>query len=310
MTDAREAAWPALPFEASAGTRATLHRWFQIVGKIRLAQTPPINHSWHVTLYLTPRGLTTGPIPFEGRTFELEFDFVEHRLTIRTSSGASGEIALEPRTVADFYRALWTELGALGLDVRISMKPNEVPDPEAIPFDRDREHDAYDAEFANRFWRALTSTDLVMRRFRSSFIGKCSPIHFFWGAPDLATTRFSGRTAPMHPGGIPNLPDSVTREAYSHEEASCGFWWGGGPIAYPAFYAYAYPEPPGYADALVRPGAAFYSQDLKEFILPYDAVRTADSPEQTLLDFFQSTYEAAADLGKWDRAALERGVHV
>jgi hypothetical protein len=310
MSDAREAAWPALPFETSADTRATLHRWFQIVGKIRLAQTPPINHSWHVTLYVSPRGLTTGAIPFDGRTFELEFDFIEHRLAIRTSSGATGEVALQPQTVAAFYAALWKELGAVGLDVHIAKKPNEVPDPEAIPFDRDTDHWGYDREYANRFWRVLTSTDLVMRQFRSSFIGKTSPIHFFWGAPDLAVTRFSGRPAPPHPGGIPNLPDVIAREAYSHEVASCGFWWGGGAIPHAAFYAYAYPEPPGYAAAAVRPQAAFYSQDLKEFLLPYDAVRTAASPEQVLLEFFQSTYDAAATLGNWDRAALERSLPV
>jgi len=300
----REQTWPELPLEAWAGTCATLHLWIQIAGKIRLTLSPRVNHSWHVPLYVTSSGLTTSPIPHGGRTFQIDFDFIAHRLHISVSDGSTGGFPLEPQTVAEFYRRLMSELQRLGLPVRIHNKPNEVAD--AIPFDRDEAHRSYDAEYANRFWRILFQADRVMKEFRGRFIGKCSPVHLFWGALDLAVTRFSGRTAPRHPGGIPNLPDEVTREAYSHEVSSCGFWPGSAPIAYPAFYSYAYPEPPGFADTPVKPAAAFYSADFHEFILPYSAVRESESPDRTLLEFFQSTYEAAANLAKWDRAGLER----
>ena len=296
--------WPSLPLDAWSETYATLHLWTQIVGKIRLAQSPWVNHSWHVTLYVTARGLTTSPITYGTRTFQIDFDFIDHRLTIQSSDGGTAGFSLQPQSVAAFYARLMAEMGKLQLHVSISGKPNEVADPS--PFDRDEIHCTYDPEYATRFWRILVQADRVFKAFRARFIGKCSPVHYFWGAADLAVTRFSGRTAPRHPGGIPNLPDRVTREAYSHEVSSCGFWPGGGPIPYPAFYAYAYPEPAGFAEAPVRPGAAFYSTDFREFILPYDAVRLAASPDDTLLDFLQTTYEAAADLGKWERASLER----
>lgn len=296
--------WPDLPLDAWAETYATLHLWTQIVGKIRLAQSPWINHSWHVTLYVTPRGLTTSPIPYGLRTFRIDFDFVSHRLILESSDGGSGGFALEPQSVATFYARLMEEMEKLGLRVDIYRKPNEVADP--IRFDQDEIHRAYDQDYANRFWRILVQADRVFKEFRVRFIGKCSPVHFFWGAPDLAVTRFSGRRAPEHPGGVPNLPDRVAREAYSHEVSSCGFWPGGGVIPYAAFYAYAYPEPAGFATAPIKPGAAFYSTDLGEFILPYDAVRQSESPDSTLMDFLQSTYEAAADLGSWDRGSLEK----
>jgi len=303
-SERRDAVWPALPLEAWSDTSATLHMWTQIVGKIRLAQTPWTNHSWHVTLYLTSTGLTTSPIPYGARSFEIAFDFIAHELRIITTDGARGRVPLEPQSVATFHRRLMEALSALGIRVVIYAKPNEVA--EAIPFAEDEVHRAYDPEYANRFWRVLVQTDRVLKRFRARFIGKCSPVHFFWGAPDLAVTRFSGRPAPTHPGGVPNLPDRVIREAYSHEVSSVGFWPGGGAIAYPALYAYAYPEPSGFPAAPVSPAGAFYSTDLKEFILPYEVVRTADSPDDALLGFAQSTYEAAANLGKWDRTALER----
>jgi len=277
--------------------------WTQIVGKIRLRESAPINHGWHSTLYLTSRGLTTSPIPHGLETFQIDFDFIDHVLVVTASDGGVARVALEPKTVAAFYRQVMEALHGLGMDVRIYARPNEVADP--IPFERDEVHCAYDAEAVNRFWRVLVQSDRVFKRFRSGFIGKCSPVHLFWGALDLAVTRFSGRRAPEHPGGIPNLPDRVTREAYSHEVSSAGFWAGGGAIAYPAYYSYAYPEPPGFGEARVVPSQAFYSQDLHEFILPYDAVRTAPDPDGMLLEYLQSTYVAAADLAKWDRAALE-----
>ena len=299
----RDQAWPALPFDAWSDSCATLHMWAQIVGKIRLRESAPINHGWHSTLYVTARGLTTSPIPHGLRTFQIDFDFIDHALVVETSDGRTVRLALEPQTVAMFYGRVMGALGELDLDVHIYASPNEVPDP--IPFDRDDVHRAYDAAAVNRFWRVLVQSDRVFKRFRSGFLGKCSPVHLFWGALDLAVTRFSGRTAPEHPGGIPNLPDRITREAYSHEVSSAGFWPGGGPVAYPVYYAYAYPEPPGFAAARVAPSQAFYSTDLREFILPYDAVRTSHDPDRTLLEFLQSTYVAAADLAKWDRAALE-----
>jgi hypothetical protein len=297
-------AWPDLPLERWKDTLDTLHLWTQIVGKIRLTLSPPLNHCWSDTLYVTARGLTTSPIPSGNGVFEIEFDFVAHRLEIRTVDGAVDEFALAPQSVAAFYRRLFSALEKLGIRVAIHKRPNEVADP--IPFDRDETHASYDADYANRFWRALVQSDRVFKIFRAGFLGKCSPVHFFWGAPDLAVTRFSGRAAPVHPGGIPNLPDVVTRDAYSHEVSSCGFWAGSGAVAEPAFYSYAYPAPPGFAEARVRPEAAFFSKDFGEFILPYAAVRTAASPDETLLAFLESTYDAAADLGRWDRKALER----
>ena len=278
--------------------------WTQIVGKIRLAQSPWINHSWHVTLYVTARGLTTSLIPYGTRTFQLDFDFIDHRLLIHSSDGGLGTVLLRPQSVAAFYHQLWDELGKLDLHVKINKRPNEVP--EAIPFEQDEQHASYDPDYASRFWRVLVQADRVFTRFRARFIGKCSPVHFFWGAADLAVTRFSGRPAPEHPGGIPNLPESVTREAYSHEVSSCGFWPGGGAISFPAFYSYAYPEPHGFAEAMVKPAAAFYNAQLREFVLPYDAIREDESPDDTLLEFLQTTYEAAANLAHWDRNSLER----
>ena len=296
--------WPPLPLADWTDTNATLHLWTQIAGKVRHTLSPRIAHCWSDTLYVTARGLTTSPIPSGTRDFEIDFDFIDHRLIVRTSEGAVETFALAPQSVAAFYRRLWDAFGRFGLDVRIHKTPNEVADP--IPFDRDVRHASYDADAANRFWRVLLQADRVFKIFRARFIGKCSPVHFFWGAPDLAVTRFSGRVAPVHPGGIPNLPDHVTRDAYSHEVSSCGFWPGGGAVAEPAFYSYAYPAPAGFADAKVAPAAAFYSKDLGEFLLPYEAVRTAASPDETLLAFLQSTYEAAANLARWDREALER----
>lgn len=296
--------WPILPLEAWTETYTTLHLWTQIVGKIRLAQSPWANHSWSVPLYVTVRGLTTSLIPHVLRTFQIDFDFVAHRLILQSSDGGAGGFALEPQSVAAFYGRLMEEMEKLGLHVDIYRKPNEVDDP--IRFDQDEIHRSYDRDYANRFWRILVQADRVLKEFRARFIGKCSPVHFFWGSADLAVTRFSGRRAPEHPGGVPGLPDRVTREAYSHEVSSCGFWPGGGPIPYAAFYSYAYPEPAGFADAPLKPSAAFYSTDLREFLLPYEAVRQAESPDGALLDFLQSTYEAAANLAGWDRDALER----
>jgi hypothetical protein len=295
--------WPDIPLAAWHDTFATLHLWTQIVGKVRLARSPWLNHSWHTTLYVTSRGLTTSPIPYDDRTFELEFDFIAHRLAIRASDGQRDEVPLRPQAVAAFYARLMEALHRLDLDIRINARPSEVTDP--IRFAEDEVHRSYDAEYANRFWRALVQADRVLKIFRTRFIGKASPVHYFWGAGDLAVTRFSGRRAPRHPGGIPNLPDWVTREAYSHEVSSCGFWPGGGAIDYPAFYAYAYPEPGGFAEVCVGPAGASYNRDYREFILPYDRVARAASPDDTLLEFLQSTYEAAATLGGWDRAALE-----
>ena len=297
--------WPALELHDWLATRNTLHMWLQIVGKIRLTLTPPINHTWHSTLYVTPRGLTTSSIPHGTRLFRIDLDFIDHRLAVTSSDGRAAGFALEPQTVAIFYERLIGELARLDLPVRINVRPNEIPEP--IPFPRDQVHQDYDAAAVNRFWRVLVQIDRLMLRFRSGFVGKCSPIHFFWGGMDLAVTRFSGRPAPLHPGGIPNMPDAVTQEAYSQEVSSCGFWPGTPPIDYPAFYAYAYPAPPGFDKAQIRPDGAFYSTDFGEFVLPYARVRESANPDDTLLEFFQSTYDAAADLGKWDRAALERG---
>jgi hypothetical protein len=296
--------WPDLPFPAWRDTCTTLHLFTQVVGKIRLVQTPWVNHSWHVPLYVTARGLGTSPIPYGGRAFEIDFDFVDHELAIRTADGERRCIALEPLAVADFYQRVMEALHALGLPVRIHTTPSEIAD--AIPFERDREHHHYDADFAARFWRALVQMDRVFKEFRARFIGKCSPVHFFWGSFDLAVTRFSGREAPPHPGGVPNFPDWVAREAYSHEVSSAGFWPGGGGIEHAAFYSYAYPQPEGFARAIVAPAGAAWSERLREFVLPYDVVRTAPSPDDALLAFLESTYAAAAGGAKWDRSALER----
>jgi hypothetical protein len=297
-------AWPALPLDEWEDTYATLHMWMQIVGKTRLALAPSENHWWEVPLYVTPRGLTTSAIPHDTRTFSVGFDFIEHKLTVLASDGASREIQLVPRSVADFYAAYMAALRALGLGVHIHPVPVEVE--TAIPFAEDRQHASYDPDAANRCWRILAQSDRVLKRFRGRFLGKASPVHFFWGSFDLAATRFSGRRAPRHPGGAPNCPNYVMEEAYSHECSSAGFWPGAGPIAEPAYYSYAYPEPPGYADHPVQPKEAYYSGEVREFILPYEAVRTASAPDEMLLAFLQSTYEAAADLAKWDRAALDR----
>ena len=294
----REAAWPSLPLEAWKDTYATLHMWTQVAGKIRLQLTPLVNHWWNVPLYVSSRGLTTSPIPFGERTFEIQFDFIDHQLVITTSDGKVDRLPLTPMPVAEFYRDLMSHLRSLGIELRINTKPCEVPDP--IPFERDTIHAAYDAEYARRFWRILVTVNSVFLEFRSRFLGKCSPVHFFWGSFDLAVSRFSGRRAPERPGA-----DAITREAYSHEVISAGFWPGGGEVNGPAFYSYTVPEPEDYATARVRPGAAFYDPKLREFLLMYDEVRGADSPRRALLDFLQSTYEAGATLARWDRNALE-----
>ena len=299
-----DAAWPALALAGWQDTYATLHMWTQIVGKTRLALAPMENHWWQAALYVTSRGLTTSPMPSRGGTISVDFDFLEHRLHIRTSDGASRTMPLVPQPVAEFHAAYMDALRALGHAVRIWQVPVEIE--RAIPFAADREHAAYDPDAAHRWWRALVQADLVLKRFRGAFLGKSSPVHFWWGAFDLAVTRFSGRTAPRHGGGVPNCPDYVMWEAYSHECTSFGFWPGGPGLEEPAFYAYAYPEPDGYKDRSPGVAAAYYHADLREFILPYEAVRTAAQPDEVALTFLQSTYEAAADLGRWDRAALER----
>jgi len=295
--------WPELNYADWKDTCSTLHMWTQIVGKIRLTLSPWTNHSWHVTLYVTSRGLTTSPIPHGSDTFEIRFDFVDHNLRILKSDGGQRVIELKPRSVADFCRAVMAALDELKLPVKIDMVPNEIVNP--IPFDKDETHHAYDAEYANRFWRVLVQADRVFKEFRSRFCGKCSPVHFFWGSFDFAVTRFSGRTAPPHPGGIPHLPDAITREAYSQEVSSLGFWPGADVLPQALFYSYAYPEPAGFGKTRVKPDAASYNSELREFVVPYDAVRTAKLPDEALLDFAQSTYDAASTLGKWDRVALE-----
>ena len=296
-------AWPALPFAEWQDTATTLHMWTQIVGKIRLTLTPWTNHSWHVTLYVTSRGLTTSPIPYGTWTFEIVFDFIDHELRILKSDGAARVLKLRPQSVAKFYGEVMNALADMELPVTINLRPNEIE--KAIPFDQDEEHHAYDPEYANRFWRVLVQSDRVFKEFRSGFCGKCSPVHFFWGSFDLAVTRFSGRPAPPHPGGIPHLPDAITREAYSQEVSSLGFWPGNAAAPTPIFYSYAYPEPSGFTEAKVQPAAAFYEPKFREFMLPYDAVCTAEKPDEVLLEFAKSTYDAASTLGKWDRAALQ-----
>jgi hypothetical protein len=296
---AEQEMWPELPLEAWQDTCATLHMWTQIVGKVRLALSPNINHWWGVPLYVNPFGLTTSAIPYGGGNFEVQFDFIHHQLVIRTSNDAILSMPLAPRSVADFYREFMAALASLGIAVKIWKMPVEIPDP--IPFDQDTKHASYDAEYANRFWRILASCDTVFSEFRAGFIGKASPVHFFWGSFDLAVTRFSGRRAPEREGA-----DSITREAYSHEVISAGFWPGGGDVKGAAFYAYAAPEPAGFGQSPVRPTQAFYHPQLKEFILMYDDVRRAAAPRETLLAFLQSTYDAGADLAKWNRKELER----
>lgn len=296
--------WPELPSpEAWADTYATLHMWLQIAGKIRLELSPWTNHSWGSALYLTASGFTTSPIPGDSGTFEMEFDFVAHELRITTSDGRDRDIPLQAMSVADFYRKVMAALEELDIDVSIYTRPAEVV--EAIRFERDNKHASYEPETVNRIWRAFAQADRVFKTFRAGFLGKASPVHVFWGAFDLAATRFSGRPAPLHPGGAPNCADWVMQEAYSHELASAGFWPGAG-FGEPAFYAYAWPEPAGYSERDVVPDAAYYSETMKEFVLPYEAVRTAKDPDAALLAFLQSTYESAADLGQWDRRALER----
>jgi Family of unknown function (DUF5996) len=289
--------WPALPLGEWADTYHTLHMWTQIVGKVRLSLAPLQNHWWNTALYVGTRGLTTSPIPYQGGTFEIQFNFIEHRLEIRTSDGGESGLALSPKSVAAFYRELSSALHQAGIEVQINTKPQEVPDP--IAFDRDETHASYDPEYANRFWRILQSTDLVFQEFRSRFLGKQSPSHFFWGSFDLCCTRFSGRACPPRKG-------IITSEAYSRECSSVGWWPGGGEVAGPAFYSYMAPEPAGYGEQPVRPAHAFYQKNLHEFVLMYDDVRRASSPHDDILEFAQSAYEAGARLAEWDRVVLER----
>jgi len=297
MSDAPR--WPALPLDAWRDTYATLHMWMQVVGKVCLALTPPTNHFWNIAFQITARGLTTPAMYADSRVLTMTFDFLDHQLVVQSSDGRTERIPLAPRTVAEFYRTVMETLRRLDVDVHIWPMPVEVPNP--IRFDRDDVHRSYDAAAAQAFWRILVAIKPVLERFRCEFVGKCSPVHFFWGSFDVAVTRFSGRRAPERPGA-----DAMTREAYSHEVISHGFWPGGGPIAEPVFYAYAAPEPPGFKTAAVRPSAAFYSTELNEFFLPYDAVRTAASPDDELTAFLASTYDAAAALAGWNRAELER----
>ncbi len=296
---AEDLAWPALPLKEWEATRATLHMWTQMAGKVRLALAPSVNHWWQVPLYVNSRGLTTSAIPVDGGAFEIQFDFLRHVLEVQSCDGPIRTLALAPRSVTDFYREFMDALASLGIRVKIWPMPVEIPNP--IRFDEDRVHASYDPEYANRFWRALISADSVFEEFRGRFIGKSSPVHFFWGSFDLAVTRFSGRRAPERPGA-----DKITREAYSHEVISAGFWPGNEGVIDAAFYAYAAPEPPGFAEATLRPAAAFYDKKIGEFFLPYEDVRRATDPRATLLEFLESSYEAGSTRGDWDRAALER----
>jgi hypothetical protein len=295
--------WPALPYAELRPTLETLQLFTQVAGKTRLAGTPWLNHSWHVTFYVSARGLITGLIPHGDVSFDIEFDFVSARVELRTTNGTRATIALAPKSVATFYAEFCDALGSLGVALKLDRLPNELPNPK--PFDEDRAMRAYDPDAARNFWRALVEAERVLQRFRTRFIGKSSPVHFFWGSFDLAVTRFSGRRAPLHPGGVPHLNDDVTREAYSHEVSSAGFWPGSPGTEDAAFYSYAYPVPAGFADARVKPDAARFDKNLGEFLLPYEAVRNASDPDAMLLEFLESTYDAAADLAKWDRAALE-----
>jgi Family of unknown function (DUF5996) len=294
--------WPELPWTEWKPTLDTLHLWIQIVGKVRMALAAPLNHWWHTTLYVTSRGLTTSPIPVDGRDFQVDFDFIDHRVNVSDTDGRTFTMAIEPRSVATFYTDFMAGLRGLGIDVRIWTMPVEVADP--IPFEQDDRHASYDPMQAQLFWRALLQADRVMKEFQARFVGKVSPVHLFWGGLDLATSRYSGRPAPLHPGGIPNTADWVNEEAYSREEFAAG-WWASTDPPGPAFYSYTYPEPDGIAAALLRPAEAFFDSRLDEFALTYDAVRAAADPDAAVLDFFQSTYEAGADLAGWDRALLE-----
>jgi len=296
--------WPVLPFADWRETAATLHMWTQIVGKIRMTQSPWLNHSWHVTLYVTPRGMTTGTIPHGDRTFSIAFDFIEHQLRIHTCDGGDESIPLVPQATADFYQAVMSALDGMGYPVAINATPNEVED--AIPFPEDRIHNSYDADAANRFWRVLYQADRVFKEFRADFSGKASPVHFFWGSFDLAVTRFSGREAPDHPGGLPNMPLWVAQEAYSHEVSSAGFWPGSDAFPEPIFYSYAYPTPQGFSEASVAPDGAYWLDAMGEFVLPLDVVRSSDNPDETLLEFLRSTFDAAATLGDWDLSEYRR----
>jgi len=295
--------WPELPLSEWKDTYDTLHMWTQIVGKIRLALTPTVNHWWNTTLYVSPRGLTTSTMHYNGRLLQIDFNFIDHQLIIETTDGPAKTIDLRPRSVADFYQQTMDALNSLEMPVKIWTTPVEVAD--RIPFENDEKHASYDPEYVQKFWRILTQANRVFTEFRCGFNGKVSPVHFFWGAFDLAVTRFSGRTAPPHPGA-PNVARFVAVEAYSREVSSCGFWPGGGPVNEPVFYAYAYPEPQGFADYPIQPPEAFYHKDMSEFVLPYDVVRNAKLPDEVLLSFLQTTYEAAATSAKWDRHALER----
>ncbi len=298
----REEIWPGIPLEAWRDTHDTLHRWLQIIGKIRLRLTPLVNHWWNVPLYVTARGLTTSPIPYADQIFQIDFDFIDHEMRIVAESGDARSVKLKPQSVADFYHATMDALNSLGIEVHIWTTPVEVPDQ--TPFEQDTRHGQYDPEHVHSFWLALVQAERLMEKFRSRFIGKDSPVHFFWGGLDMAVTRFSGRRAPEHPG-FQYVGRSVMLEAYSHEVSSCGFWPGTN-LGEPAFYAYAYPEPAGFKEYPVEPKGASYNPDLGEFVLPYEKVRKSDSPDELVLSFFQSTYEAAANLSKWDRASLER----
>jgi hypothetical protein len=304
MAQPSNPSWPELPYKAWHDTCATLHLWAQIVGKVRLARTPWLNHSWHATLYVTDTGLTTSPIPHAAQSFEIAFDFIAHELDLSTSSGTRRKIQLRPRTVADFYAEVMSALDELAVPVRINERPCEIAG--AVRFSEDRVHAAYDAEYAHRFWTALLQVDRVLKQFRTGFVGKCSPVHFFWGSFDLAVTRFSGRRAPAFTGTVPGLAPEVMREAYSHECSSAGFWPGGPTLDYAAFYSYVYPANKAFASRAVQPRGAFYSEKLGEFLLPYDEVRKAADPDAALMAFLESTYEAAAETANWDRAVLER----
>lgn len=295
--------WPVLKFDELKGTVAAVHLWTQIVGKIRLRKMPWLNHSWHVTLYVTPYGLTTGSMPYEHGIFQIDFDFHLHQLIIITSTGKRGVVNLVPRSVADFYKEVFAKLEALGVDVTIYTVPSELE--AAVPFGDDNVQRPYDAEKMKDYWLALVNIHNVFTRFRSRFTGKCSPVHFFWGAFDLAVTRFSGKDAPVHPGQAPNMPAEVMQEAYSKEVSSCGFWSGSEQYPHVIFYAYCYPANAAFGEQPVKPEAAFYSKEMGEFLLHYDVVQRSDNPEETLLDFLQSTYEAGANTGNWDRKALE-----
>ncbi|RAJ20856.1 DUF5996 family protein [Pedobacter cryoconitis] len=295
--------WPELKYENLKQTIATVQLWTQIVGKIRLVKSPWLNHSWHVTLYVSGKGLTTGSIPYQNGLFQIDFDFLSHQLIITSSANGQQQFNLSPHTVSSFYHELFEKLGLLEIDAEIYAKPNEIED--AIPFQEDTIHCHYDENQITAFWQALIKMEAVFSRFRAKFSGKCSPVHFFWGGFDLAVTRFSGRKAPKHAGGVPNMPLDVMQEAYSHEVSSCGFWAGNDNFPYPIFYAYCYPAPETFKDQPVKPEKAFYSPDLGEFILHYEEVKNAADPEGFLMEFLQSTYEAAAITGNWDRAALE-----